>query len=112
MREKIANILKINNQIEEYKSLILSKENDILSCEKSIQNGSQNLIGRQKNAVNSLYNLNQEKSSLENELKELLKSFSPVSFQNKKANSSLIYNCISLGIAKKDLDLIKSLYEK
>jgi len=36
MKEKILNILKIKKKINNYEGLIFEKENDILSCIKSI----------------------------------------------------------------------------
>lgn len=110
MKDCINKILNLQNQIKEYESLIFEKENDILACEKSIQDGC-DLSHRQKNAVNCLFDLNLKKNNLNNELKEILKSLSHISFSNKKIDSSLVFKCISAGISNKDLSLLKDLYK-
>jgi len=108
MKEKILNILKIKKKINNYEGLIFEKENDILSCIKSINEEGVKL--RQKKAAISLLDLKRKKGELEGELVELCKAISYNSYNNKKANSKLISTCISLGITKEQLRELKNIY--
>lgn len=108
MKEKIQKILDLNNQVSNLDSMIFDKENDILSCIKSINEEGMRL--RQKNAAISLLDLKKQKEEVQGELHELLKSLDSASFENKKATRELTINCIEKGIVGQDFSKLKTIY--
>lgn len=108
MKSKIQNILNKKKELENCNNLIFEKENDILSCIKSI--GEEGIRMRQKNAAVSLLDLKKKKEILNNEIQDLCKGLSKSSFDKKKMSSELIANCISEGINKEDLKMLKEIF--
>lgn len=108
MKKKVQQILELNSQLSNLDSMIFEKENDILSCIKSINEDGMRL--RQKKAAVSLLDLKSQKETLQGELNELLKGLDSASFENKKASQNLIVNCIWGGVVGEEFGQLKAIY--
>lgn len=106
--EKIQNILSKQKELHNCENMIFEKENDILSCVKSV--GEEGVRMRQKQAAVSLLELKNKKEVLSSELSELCKSFDIDSFNNKKLSSGIVAKCISEGMNKEDLNSLKNAF--
>ena len=109
MKEKIKDIVSKQKKLTNCKNMIFEKENDILSCVKSIN--EEGVRMRQKKAAISLLELKNDKKNLVNEISELCKSFDAPSFQKKKMSSSAIAKCISEGVCKEELNTLKEAFK-
>lgn len=109
MENKIKKIISLKKELSNCNDMIFEKENDILSCVKSI--GEEGIRNRQKEAAVSLLELKEQKASIEKEIKELCKAIDEVSFNKKKLSSSLISKCISEGISRDDLVSLKEAFK-
>lgn len=109
MENKIKNILNKQKEYLNCKDMIFEKENDILSCIKSV--GEEGIRLRQKKAALSLLDLKKKKENIKKELKELCKGLDIKSFNNKKLSSNIISECISYGIGNENLKILKDLFK-
>lgn len=109
MKQKIQTILDKQKELSNCNDMIFEKENDILSCIKSIGEGG--IRSRQKEAAISLLELKEKKTSIEKEIKELCKAIDEVSFSKKRLSSSLVSRCISEGISRDDLASLKEMFK-
>lgn len=108
MKQKIQNILNKAKELANCNNMIFEKENDILSCVKAI--GEDGVRMRQKNAAVSLLDLKNKKMIIQGEISELCKSLDSKSFASKKLSSRIIAQCISEGINKEDLGVLKKAF--
>lgn len=109
MKQVIKNILNKKKELQNWEDLIFQKENDILSCVKAI--GEEGIRSRQKQAAVSLLDLKNKKEVFKGELTDLCKSFDAASFANKKLSSSIVAECISEGVCKEDLSVLKEAFK-
>ena len=109
MEQKIQAILKKQKELFNCNNMIFEKENDILSCVKSI--GEEGIRMRQKQAAVSLLDLKDKKAIFKEELAELCKSLDITSFTNKKLTSRIVAECISEGVCKEDLNTLKEVFK-
>lgn len=109
MKNQIENILNKQKELANCDNMIFEKENDILSCVKSI--GEEGVRMRQKQAAVSLLELKEKKEALKNEISELCKCLDINSFNNKKLSSNVVSQCISEGIGKENLNLLKEAFK-
>lgn len=107
--KKIEAILNKQKELTNYNNMIFEKENDILSCIKSV--GEEGIRMRQKEAALALLKLKNQRKSCRKELKELCKGFDSASFMKKKLSSSMVAKCISEGVCKEDLNLLKETFK-
>ena len=107
--KKIQAILNKQKELSNCDNMIFEKENDILSCIKAIE--EEGMKSRQKNAAINLLDLKKKKEVLNNELADLCKSFDAASFANRKLSSSIVAECISEGVCKEDLDILKKAFK-
>ena len=109
MKEKIQEILNKKKELLNCENFIFQKENDILSCIKSIE--EEGIRSRQKNAAINLLDLKKQKEVLNDKLSELCKSFDATSFTNKKLSSNVVSECISSGVCREDLNALKEVFK-
>lgn len=109
MKNKIYSIISIYNIIKNYSDLIFDKQNDILSCIKSLEQEGVSL--RQKKAADALMQLQKRKEKEVTKLKELLKSLDIESYNNKYISSKLLSECFYSTISKDNLNILKQLYK-
>jgi len=109
MIARINSILGKYKEFTNYNNMIFEKENDILSCIKSV--GEEGIRMRQKKAAVSLLELKNKKTIVQSKLSELCKGLDVCSFNHKKMSSKLIATCISEGVTKEDLGLLKEAFK-
>lgn len=109
MKNIIGDIISTQNQIVNYDNLIFKKENDILSCIKSVN--EEGIENRQKQAAYSLLKLREKKQELLSLLNKLLQKLDIDSFNKKNVTSSLIYKAIGEGIKSDELKILKQVYK-
>lgn len=109
MKSQIENILNKQKELANCDNMIFEKENDILSCVKSI--GEEGVRMRQKQAAVSLLELKEKKEALKSEISELCKGLDTNSFNNKKLSSGIVAKCISEGMSKEDLNSLKNVFK-
>lgn len=111
MKQQINKICELQKELDNYTDLIFEKENEILSCIKSVNQGELSLELRQKRAASALLSLKQQCEAKKQKITSLLKSCDLKSFSKKQMTSELIFKCITEGVNKEELSVLKKAYK-